>query len=116
MIISPILAILTGSDVATALGITAQSSSPVLELCRRLIAAGHDPRTPLHVYRRATLALHIRSIGEGARLEVAEGVGFRRYRGPSPSPLVRKTRPARPKAGPQRRAAVCARGALGPAQ
>jgi hypothetical protein len=51
----------------------------VLALCRKLVATGFDPNTPLEAYRnRNTLALKVRSIGEGARLAVAgNGVGFR---------------------------------------
>ena len=51
----------------TAEGITATSNAPVLALCRKLIAAGYDPATPLEAYRAATLCLNIRSIGEAAQ-------------------------------------------------
>jgi hypothetical protein len=72
-----IRATLSGDDIATALGITTQSSAPVLALCRQLVAAGHDPATPMHAYRGDTLALKIRSIGEAARLRIgSHGVGF----------------------------------------
>src|SRR5262245_35422567 len=58
-------------------GINADSLSPVLELCRLLLAAGHDPDRPLKAWRGDTLCLRIRSIGEAARLRVAtHGVGF----------------------------------------
>ena len=68
---------LVGSDIATALGLTAQSSSPVLLLCRELVAAGYDPATPMHVVRGDTLALIVRSIGEAIRLRIgSHGVGF----------------------------------------
>src|SRR6516164_9622984 len=54
-----------------------KTRTPVLALCRELIAAGHDPSRPLHAYRDGVLALRIRSIGEAARLRVAtHGVGF----------------------------------------
>jgi len=47
-------------------------------LCGKLIEAGIDPAAPLEVYRGTTMALRVRSIGEGARLETASnGVGFR---------------------------------------
>ena len=50
---------------------------PVLALCRALVGAGYDPGRPLHVYRGKTLALTVRSIGEGARLRVSgSGTGF----------------------------------------
>jgi hypothetical protein len=48
------------------------SHAPVLALCRELIAAGCNPERALEVYRGATLALHIKSIGAGARLTVKE--------------------------------------------
>jgi hypothetical protein len=74
---TPIGATLSGDDIVTALGITAQSSSPVLALCRQLVAAGHDPATAMHVVRGDTLALIIRSIGEVIRLRIgSHGVGF----------------------------------------
>jgi hypothetical protein len=68
----PINATLTGSDCCEALGITARGRAPVLDLCRALVAAGHDPRRPLHAYRGDVLALKVRSIGEGAKLIVKE--------------------------------------------
>src|SRR5215831_17818165 len=63
---------LVGSNICTAPGIIARSYAPVLALCRRLIEAGIDPDRPLHVYRRDTLALVVRSIAEGARLRVGD--------------------------------------------
>src|SRR5262249_62240646 len=78
-------------DTCTALGITAQSPSPVLMLCRQLVEAGHDPATPLDAYRGETLALHVRSIGEAAGLEVnGEGTGFRPRSQPGRQPPVRQ--------------------------
>jgi hypothetical protein len=64
---------LIGSDACSAAGITIRSSAPVLALCRRLIAAGHDPATPLEAYRGETLCLCVRSIGQGAQLKVDVG-------------------------------------------
>jgi hypothetical protein len=51
-----------------ALGITSCAATPVLELCRTLVAAGVDPTTPLAIYRGGTLALRVRSVGESAGL------------------------------------------------
>jgi hypothetical protein len=91
-----ILAQLTGSDTATALGLTAQSSSPILQLCRQLVAAGHDPALPLHAYRGQTLCLRIRSIGEAAGLEVNHrGTGFVARCEGRPAPAVAPNAPAR---------------------
>src|SRR6516162_2153852 len=63
---------LAGSGTATALGLTAQGRTPVLSLCRQLVAAGHDPAEPAQAYCGTTLALHIRSIGEAAKLAAKE--------------------------------------------
>jgi hypothetical protein len=94
--IDAITATLTGSDTATALGLTAQSSSPVIVLCRQLLAAGHDPALPLHAYRGGTLAVLVRSIGEAARLEInAYGTGFRPRRGADAAPPIAPKAPAR---------------------
>jgi hypothetical protein len=80
----PIRAQLYNSDEAIALGIVARAHAPVLALCRKLVAAGYDPATPLHAYRGAKLALRVRSIGEGARLVIrGDGTGYRLA--PSPS-------------------------------
>jgi hypothetical protein len=93
---APIIATLSGSDTCSAIGVTAQSSSPVLELCRRLIAADHDPRTPLRVYRSNMLCLHVRSIGEASWLRVGgHGIGFERDRECGGSPPVSQSSTAR---------------------
>jgi hypothetical protein len=87
-----ITAQLIGSDTATALGITATSSTPVLELCRRLLVAGHAASTPLHAYRGETLSLRVRSIGEGARLRVrGDGRGFEAEECRPAAPPMRET-------------------------
>ncbi len=73
-----ILADITGERHALALGIAVNASSPVLALCRALVQAGHNPATPLAAYRGHMLCLRVRSIGQGARLEInSEGTGFR---------------------------------------
>ena len=61
-----------GDDRATCNGLEAQHNAPVLALCRKLVAAGHDPATPLEAYRGEVLCLRVRSIGEGAKLTVDE--------------------------------------------
>jgi hypothetical protein len=89
---APIRAELAGSSSASALGITAHSSVPVLKLCELLIAAGHDPTLPLAAWRGDVLCLHVASIGAAARLEVSQhGIGFvaRRERRPAP-PVAQK--------------------------
>jgi hypothetical protein len=66
----PVRATLIGDDRCVAEGVTAQGTAPVLDLCRKLIKAGYDPRTPLEAWRGVTLCLRVRSIGEGAKLTV----------------------------------------------
>jgi hypothetical protein len=80
---------LAGSDSCSALGLTINSSSPVLALCRKLVQAGHDPAWPLEAYRGDVLCLRVRSIGDGARLEISgEGTGFRQRRQPDAAPSI----------------------------
>jgi hypothetical protein len=65
-------------DTCTALGIVAEANTPVLQLCRKLIAAGHDPATRLEAYRGDVLSLGVRSLGEAAQLEIdGKGCGFK---------------------------------------
>ena len=72
---------LIGSNTASAACITARGSSPVLQLCRMLIAAGIDPSRPLHAYRGNMRCLIVRSIGEGAKLTVDESrTAFARWK------------------------------------
>ena len=89
---------LEGSETATAAGITVRTGSPVIALCKALVAAGHDPAEPMEVFRGSTLALRVRSIGEGARLVVAgNGVGFRRLSAMDTSrPMRQNEEAARP--------------------
>jgi hypothetical protein len=68
----PIHATLVGSDCCEAEGISGRGYAPAFELCRKLVAAGFDPVSPLEAWRGETLSLRIRSIGEGARLTVAD--------------------------------------------
>jgi hypothetical protein len=91
-----ITAMLTGSDMASAEGISVTSPSPIQNLCRQLVARGYGPNRPLHAYRGSTLALRIRSIGEGAQLEIrGDGVGFRRPPKLGASPPIAPDAPVR---------------------
>jgi hypothetical protein len=65
-----ITAVITGCNNCTALGISAQSNSPILLLCRKLLDAGHDPTTPLEAYRGDMLCLAVVAIGRAANLEI----------------------------------------------
>jgi hypothetical protein len=70
---APIRARLFGSDQCR----TVRAAAPILEMCRRLVATGHDPARPLHCYRGDVLALSVSSIAIGAQLRVrGSGVGF----------------------------------------
>ena len=92
---TPIRAELIGDDQATALGIEARSAAPVLDLCRKLVAAGYDPVCALHAYRDATLSLRVRSIGDAAALDVIDG-RFQKWHGRKPSaasPILRMAPP-----------------------
>src|SRR5262249_31763858 len=44
---------LIGSNTCTApeIGVTSVSDTPILDLCRLLVARGHDPSTPMEVWR-----------------------------------------------------------------
>jgi hypothetical protein len=63
---------LVGSGTCQAAGLAARGAAPVTSLCRALIEAGHDPATPLEVWRGDMLALRVRSIGAGSRLTVED--------------------------------------------
>jgi len=99
--ITTINATLFRSKVCTADGITARGVAPILGLCRRLIAAGYAPGSELECFRDGVLAVRIRTIGEGAALEVnGEADGFRPFRGPAPAPYVRSPVLVRPEVPP----------------
>jgi hypothetical protein len=89
---------LIGADICTALGTTVQSSTPVLAMCRQLIAAGHGPTTRLEAYRGDVLCLWVRSLGEAARLTVkamgngAPGFATEGTAGRAAAPPIRQSR------------------------
>jgi len=56
-----------------ACGVTARGWSPVIDLCRKLVEAGHPSGSPMRVYRGEVVALHVRSIGEAGGLRVRPG-------------------------------------------
>jgi hypothetical protein len=66
---------IVGSDTCAALGITTTGHAPVLALCRKLVDAGVDPVTPLEAWRGDVLCLKVRSIAQGAALEVRPASG-----------------------------------------
>jgi hypothetical protein len=60
-----------------AAGLYTCADAPILEMCRRLVAAGANPEARLDCYRGGILALTVRSVGEGARLKInGKGTGF----------------------------------------
>jgi hypothetical protein len=84
-----------GREIEVLKALEAQSGAPVLALCRALIATGIDPATPMHVYRGATLALLVRSIGAAAVLDVVDG-RFQKWHPRKPSaasPIAQTARP-----------------------
>jgi hypothetical protein len=79
-----------GDDTAIAGGIKARSSSPILLLCRLLISAGIPDQASLDVFRGYTLAVKVRSLREGARLEInGHGTGLKLVSARGASPVVR---------------------------
>jgi hypothetical protein len=92
-----VVAHLSGSSTCTGAGITANSPTPVLALCRELLAAGLDADTAMEVYRAGTLALRVRSLREAARLEInSKGTGFIvRPAVRKASPIARREAPCR---------------------
>ncbi len=76
-----------GSVTASACGIEVKSPSPVLGLCRALLASGSPSTAAMEAYRGDTLCLSVRSIGEAAELEVnTGGTGFSRRKSPRRAP------------------------------
>ncbi len=82
------------SDRCSALGIEVRSAAPVLLLCRKLVAAGYDPATPLEAYRGDMLCLKIRTIGDPAGFEInAKGTGLIPFRAVRMASPMRQTAP-----------------------
>ena len=111
---------LIGSSTASAEGISALGNSPILKLCRLLIAADIDPGRPLHAYRHNMLCLTVRSIGEGAWLAVDESrTTFARWKafphaavssGIAPFQRAATTPPVKPPIAPMPATAVAING------
>jgi hypothetical protein len=64
---------ISSDTIATSCGITVHTGSPVLAICRQLVAEGADQTASLQAFRGDKLALTVRSIGEAARLRVVDG-------------------------------------------
>jgi hypothetical protein len=80
-----------GSDTCIACGIKVRSYTPVLVMCRRLLAAGYGGEQVLHVYRDGVLALTVASIAQGESLEInTKGTGFTRFRAVRTASQVRQ--------------------------
>ena len=83
---------LVGSDRCLAAGYVTRGTTPVLAMCRKLVAAGINPAASLECYRGTTLAITVASIGHGAGLEInGHGTGFRPLREGGAASLVRKS-------------------------
>jgi hypothetical protein len=70
--VTVITATLIGDDLAQAGDIVCRGRTPVLALCRALVAAGADPDSKLECYRGDVLSLTVKSIGIGAQLTIKE--------------------------------------------
>jgi hypothetical protein len=78
---------ISSDTIASSCGIEVHVGSPVLALCRRLVAEGCDPTSPLEAFRAGTLCLHIRAIGAAAKLRVnTAGTGFMTRQEPTSAP------------------------------
>lgn len=84
----PIIATLHKSNAARCGRHEIKSRSPITELCRALVAEGHDPETPLHCYRDDILAVTVRSIGAGAELFATETRNAPRFIKFEPFPAI----------------------------
>ena len=95
--VATVRAELVGSNRATAQTLTVTSATPVLALCRALLASGVDPSTSLDVHRNNILCVRITSIGQAAQLEPSpRGIGFvRRHSRLRAAPPVRETVPVK---------------------
>lgn len=85
--------VLTGSHAASACGLTVdlgsrRRGSPVCQLARLLVEAGHDAHAPLHIHRDGKLCFRPMALGRWAGLTTSErdgeSVRFERWR-PMPS-------------------------------
>ena len=86
---------LVGSDRCLAAGYVTRGTTPVLAMCRKLVAAGINPAASLECYRGTTLAITVASIGHGAGLEInGHGTGFRPLRKGGAASPIRKFREA----------------------
>ena len=87
-----IVAELIGDNECRAAGLVVRSTTPVLAMCRKLVATGINPDLRMEVYRSTTLALTVASIGHGAGLEInGHGTGFRPFREGGTASLVPKS-------------------------
>jgi hypothetical protein len=86
------IASVAGSTIAVHIG------SPVLALCRKLTEAGYPSSAEVECYRGETLSLHVRSIGEAAKLYVAATTTgrpvFRREHNRAPASPMRRSEPS----------------------
>jgi hypothetical protein len=60
------------TGVAKVGDIVARGRTPVLNLCRALVAAGADPAARLEVHRGTVLTIVVKTIGIGAQLTIKE--------------------------------------------
>jgi hypothetical protein len=80
---------LFGSTTCTCVGLTVCADAPVLEMCRKLVQLGLDPKTKLDVFQHGTHSITVGEISPAAELKIAgNGVGFVTKRRRQASPTV----------------------------
>ena len=70
--LTPVAAELIASHCCESLGSVGKGNSPVLSLCRSLLAAGFNPDQALDLYGAGTPALRVKNLRAGARQRVTE--------------------------------------------
>lgn len=72
--------------------LTTNAEQPIFEMCKQLLAYGHDRTATLLLYRDQALAVSVREIGIGADLIInSKGTGFNRRRSVRTASPVRKS-------------------------
>jgi hypothetical protein len=84
-----IRAALTGANTATAGAISVTTRTPILSMCRTLLANNFDPRTRLEAVRGDVVCLIVSSIKAAAALTVDEHSGPPRFIAWQPFPAAR---------------------------
>jgi hypothetical protein len=90
-----IVAELVGADTVICTGKTTVSPTPILDLCRELIAEGFDAKASLMAYRNGVPAVTVTAIGKAAMLRIrGNGIGFEKLTRPTAPPVRQNGKPA----------------------